>query len=214
MKAAIKLSVLATVVFVLLIGCENASAGGNTKNDYLGEYPSLLKNYSARMEKLEADIKSKKASRDVEALLRLAKEKKELEKEFKTKIEEYAKAFKFSKPIQLQAAEGSALRINGVKVKAATSDALSFEIDAVLNKDIKTEYGGFERILVVYFKAVDAKGNAILKSYTNASKTNTDMKAGTTLNLTIAWNNERAQNFENFAKLVQVSEAEYNNEKK
>jgi hypothetical protein len=165
------------------------------------------------MEKLEADIKSKKAAKDVEALLKLAKEKKELEKEFKTKIDEYAKSYKFSKPIQLQAAVDSPLKINSVKVKAATSDALSFEIDAVLNKDIKTEYGGFERILVVYFKAVDSKGNVIPKSYTNASRTNTDMKAGTVLNLSVAWNYERAQNFENFAKLVQVTEAEYNSKK-
>ncbi len=209
MKAVIRISVLVATFFIFLIACENASAGGNTKNEYLGEYPSLLKSYSIKMEKLEADIKSKKAAKDVEALLKLAKEKKELEKEFKTKIDEYAKSYKFSKPIQLQAAVDSPLKINSVKVKAATSDALSFEIDAVLNKDIKTEYGGFERILVVYFKAVDSKGNVIPKSYTNASRTNTDMKAGTVLNLSVAWNNERAQNFENFAKLVQVSEAEY-----
>lgn len=213
MKAVIRISVLVVTFIVFLIGCENASAGGNTKNEYLGEYPSLLKSYSAKMEKMEADIKSKKAAKDVDALLKLAKEKKELEKEFKTKIDEYVKSYKFSKPIQLQAAADSSLKINGVKVKAATSDALSFEIDAVLNKDIKTEYGGFERILVVYFKAVDAKGNAIPKSYTNASKTNTDMQTGTAINLTVAWNNERAQNFENFAKLIQVTEAEYNKNK-
>lgn len=209
MKATIRISVLVVTFFIFLIGCENASAGGNTKNEYLGEYPSMLKSYSVKMEKLEAEIKSKKAAKDVEALLKLAKEKKGLEKEFKTKIEEYAKSYKFSKPIQLQTAADSPLKINSVKVKAATSDALSFEIDAVLNKDIKTEYGGFERILIVYFKAVDTKGNVIPKSYTNASRTNTDMKAGTALNLSLAWNNERAQNFENFAKLVQVSEAEY-----
>lgn len=213
MKAVIRFSVLATVFFVLLVGCENTSAGGNTKNEYLGEYPSLLKNYSVKMEKLEADIKSKKAARDVDAILKLAKEKKDLEKEFKTKIDKYVKSYKFSMPIQLQAADGSPLKINGVKVKAATSDALSFEIDAVLNKDIKTEYGGFERILIVYFKAVDAKGNVIPKSYTNISRTNIDMKAGTSLNLTIAWNKERALNFENFARLVQVSEAEYSKNK-
>lgn len=213
MKAVIRISVLVVTFIVFLIGCENASAGGNTKNEYLGEYPSLLKSYSAKMGKMEVDIKSKKAAKDVDALLKLSKEKKELEKEFKTKIDEYVKSYKFSKPIQLQAAEDSPLKINGVKVKAATSDALSFEIDAVLNKDIKTEYGGFERILIVYFKAVDTKGNVIPKSYNNASRTNTDMKAGTTLNLTVAWNNERAQNFENFAKLIQVTEAEYNKNK-
>ncbi|MEW6195722.1 MAG: hypothetical protein AB1521_11265 [Bacteroidota bacterium] len=213
MKAVIRISVLVVTFIVFLIGCENTSAGGNTKNEYLGEYPSLLKSYSAKMGKMEADIKSKKAAKDVDALLKLAKEKKELEKEFKTKIDEYSKSYKFSKPIQLQAAEGSPLKINGVKVKAATSDALSFEIDAILNKDIKTEYGGFERILVVYFKAVDTKGNVIPKSYTNASRTNTDMKAGTALNLAVAWNNERAQSFENFAKLIQVTEAEYNKNK-
>lgn len=213
MKAILKNSALVAAFFVFFIGCESASAGGNTKNEYLGEYPSLLKSYSLKMEKLEADIKSKKAAKDVEALLKLAKEKKEIEKEFKSKIDEYTKSYKFTKPIQLQAAVDSPLKINSVKVKAATSDALSFEIDAVLNKDIKTEYGGFERILVVYFKAVDSKGNVIPKSYTNASRTNTDMKAGTSLNLSVAWNNERAQNFENFAKLVQVSEAEYQKNK-
>lgn len=213
MKSFFKVIAALTVFMLFLALSENLVAGGNVKNEFLGEYPSLLKNYSSKMEKLEADIKSKKASRDVDALMKLAKQKKELEKEFKTKVEEYAKSYKFSKAIQLQSAEGSPLKINGVKVKAATSDALSIEIDAVLNKDLKTEYGGFERILIVYFKAVDSKGNAIPKSYTNASKTNIDMKAGTALNLTVAWNNERAQNFENFAKLVQVTEAEYQKNK-
>ncbi len=213
MKSLFKVIAALTVFILFLALSENLVAGGNIKNEFLGEYPSLLKNYASKMEKLEADIKNKKASRDVDALMKLAKQKKDLEKEFKTKVDDYAKSYKFSKPIQLQAMEGSPLKINGAKVKAATSNALSFEIDAVLNKDIKTEYGGFERILIVYFKAVDAKGNVIPKSYCNASKTNTDMKAGAALNLTVAWNNERAQNFENFAKLVQVSEAEYNKNK-
>jgi hypothetical protein len=213
MKTVVRNFFVSAAILITVIACGSNMEVKKVSNEFLGEYPSLLKEFAAKTEKMETEIKQKKESKDLESLMKLAKDKKALENEFKTKVDEYAKSFGFTKAIPFEAAAGSPYTISGTKVKTATSSALQLTMSVTLNQDIKTEYGNLDRILVVYFKAVDKDGKVLPKSYTNASKANIDMKSGSTFDLNLAWNNKVAQNFENFAKLVQVTEAEYNSNK-
>lgn len=178
-------------------------------NEYFGNLPSIVKKYEQKLEETENELEKEKLLGNQQGILQVALIKKAYKKEYKEAVEAYAQSFKFPKPIALKSLQNSRYMISLPTVLTATSDAMQLTFTVLMLADIKTEYGTYERALLLYFKAIDKEGKDIPNSYCLGSELNNDMKAGAKFDLKLAWRNSSFKNFENFAKLVQVSKEEY-----
>jgi hypothetical protein len=89
------------LVAVFFVGCGNEPSTQN--NEYLGELPSLEKQY---VNKIDAKEKAIKKSTDMEESFKLSKELEQLKEERDKKIDEYASANPLTKPLPFEALEG------------------------------------------------------------------------------------------------------------
>ena len=179
----------------LLVGC-----GGNVQNEFLGEVPSIAKHYD---NKIEAKEKAMEDCTDMAEAFKLEKEKKQLKKEKRAKIKEYVAANPF-KPLPFQALPGTAYTVK----EAAITEYGSLRLSVTIDKDIKNKYGGLEKRLFIYFKAVDSNGNEIQNTKNAATRLfGKALKAGSQCDLSSPW---PMRYMEDFAKLVQITEQEYN----
>ena len=202
-----KLFLLGFVVSVFfLIGC--GDNGPSTRNnEYLGELPSLEKQYAF---KIEEKTKALKENTDLETNFKLAKELELLKEERKTKIAEYATANPITKPLPFEALKGMPYTIKDVTVDKVSAGSLSIKFAIKLNEDIKNRYGGFEKYLFFYYKAVDAQGKEIQKSKTVATSFQRQpLKAGLEYDASGIWQTKAVQNMEDFAKVVEITKDEY-----
>jgi gamma-glutamyltranspeptidase len=179
----------------LLVGC-----GGNVQNEFLGEVPSIAKHYD---NKIEAKEKAMEDCTDMAEAFKLEKEKKKLKKERSAKIKEYVAANPF-KPLPFEVLPGTAFTVKEAAITKYGSLRLSLTVD----KDIKNKNGGLESRLTIYFKAVDSNGNEIQNTKNAATRFGGKaLKAGSECDLSSPW---PMRYMEDFAKLVQITEQEYN----
>lgn len=193
-----------TVISFFLIGC----GGGPSikKNEFLGELPSLEKYYYEKTQEQEKKIKD---NTDMNSVLKLSKEMDDLKTERKTKIEEYA-ATKPFKTLHVQAIERTAYTIKDAVVNNVTYGTLNIKFNIKVNETVKNEYGGIEKWLFVYYKAVDSKGVDIPNSKTVATNfSRMDIVEGLDYEAFGTWQSKATVNFEDFAKIVEITKEEY-----
>ncbi len=189
----------------LLSNCGNMSS--NKNNEYLGQLPSLEKEYA---EKISEKEKALKESTDFEDSFKLSKELKILKDERKTKITEYAEANPLTKELPYEPLSGTAYSSKNVVVNKASAGNLNIKIALKINQDIKNKYGGLEKSLFVYYKAVDSKGNDIPKSKTVATNFSREpLVAGLDYEVSGSWTSKAIQNMDDFAKVVEITKEEY-----
>lgn len=203
------LSALLIVTF-LFTSC-GGGAGKTVTNDYLGEYPSIVKNYKQKIEDLEKDAKS---NTDLNKAFEIAKKIENMKDEFKAKLEEYSKTYKFEKDIPFEPLAGTKYTINSIKVDRVNDGGLGLAFAATINDDLKNEYNNFEQTLMIYIQALSADGQVIPGSYTVVVSTPmADLKKGLQTKMTCAWSSSKTKDFENFAKIKEITKEEYDKNK-
>ncbi len=194
-----KKNILILLVFLtigLLVGC-----GGNVQNEFLGEVPSIAKNYD---NKIEAKEKAMEDCNDITEAFKLEKEKKKLEKERNAKIEEYVAANPLTKPLPFETLPGAAFTVKEAAITKSGSLRISIKVD----KDLTKQGGVLGNRLFIYYKVVDSAGKEIQYTKNAATKFGGKaLKAGTEYDLSSSW---PMRYMENFAKLVQITKEEYN----
>jgi hypothetical protein len=203
-KSIFSLFIAALFVFML-----NSCGGGlgSHNNEYLGEIPSIEKNYYTEIDAKEKEMEE---STDMEDSYALSKEIKLLEKELKTKVEKYVSANPLTKPLPFEAMDGMPYTVNEIKVNKAQAGNLNIKFSITINKDMKNKYGGMEKSLFTYYKAVDSEGKDIPNSATVATNfKRTPLKAGLEYEVFGSWQSDATMNMEDFAKVVQITKEEY-----
>ena len=197
-----------TIIF--LIGC---GGGSSTKeNEFLGKLPSIEKNYANQLDEKEKEIKE---CTNMENAYKLGKEKKLLKEEKEGAISKYVAAHPLIKDLPFQPLPDTKYTIKKVVVNKASSSNLNIKFLITINEDIKSKYGSVEKILFVYFKAVDSKGNYISKSTTVATNFKSiKLVAGTEYEAFGSWQNKATRNMEDFAKIVEITREEWKQNKK
>jgi cytochrome oxidase Cu insertion factor (SCO1/SenC/PrrC family) len=210
MKNLIQTLSVLTVVAFLFTSC--GGGGGKTvKNDFLGEYPSIVKNYQQKIADLEKDAKT---NTDMNKAFEIAKKIENTKDEFKTKLEEYAKNTKLDKNIPFQPLSGTKYTVNSIKVERINDGGLGLAFTTTINDDIKDEYNTYERTLFIYIQALSADGQVIPGSTTAAMSTPmADLKKGLQTKMICSWGSGKTQNFENFASIKEITRAEYDQNK-
>jgi len=202
--------IIAFVVFQLISCSETVS--NDISNKYLGKLPSLEKKYYTLIDKKEKEVKN---STDLEENFKLMKELKLLEEEKKKAINEYVSAHPLNKDLPFQPLLDTKYTIGKVVVNKASSSNLNIKFLMTINEDIKGKYGSASKSLFIYFKALDSKGNYIHQSTTVATNfKNTKLVAGTEYEAFGSWQNRATRNMEDFAKIVEVTRKEWEQNKK
>ena len=207
----INLSVIACSLAVLFL----SSCGGGSvkivKNEFLGEVPSLEKGYYDKMQEKEKAIKE---CTDIKKSFKLSKEKDLLKDEWDAKIKESLTTNPLTKALPVESLAGVDYTINEIKVDKDVKGSMSLKFFIKIDKDIKNEYGNFEKDLLVYFKALDKDGKDIEGSTTVAVVyKREEMKAGKTVEASGTWQTKGLKNMENFAKIKIITKDEYDKKK-
>ena len=205
MKKNILTLFVSSLLAFLLVSCGNEPS--NQNNEFLGEIPSIEKYYHTEMEAKEKEMEE---STDMEESFALSKEIKLLKKELNTKVEEYAAANPLSKPLPFEALDGMPYTVNKVIVNKAQAGNLNIKFLITINEDMKNKYGGIEKSMFTYYKAVDSEGKEIPNSVTVATNfKRTPLEAGLEYEVFGSWQSDATMNMEDFAKIVQITKEEY-----
>lgn len=198
--------ITAFAISIALVSCGGGGASMKT-NEFLGELPSLEKKYYSEIKEKE---KKAEECTDMEEAFKLSKEAELLEKEKKQKIEEYIAANPLTKPVPFEALEGTRYTINGLVINKAQSGNLNLKLSMKINEDIKNEYGGIEKSLFIYYKAVDSRGIDIPDSKTVATNfKRIKLTTGTDYEAFGSWKSSEIMKMEDFAKVVEITKEEY-----
>ena len=191
-------------VAVILSSCGGASM---TDNTYLGQLPSISKKYQDLQD--EYKEKGKKAT-DMNDAFKYDKEYKLAKDEGKKAVEEYLNTYKFDTPLMFDANPDYLFEISDFKVKGASYTRVNLVLNATMKEDIKNKYGGFEKYIFAYIKALDAEGNLIGKPTvmsTPLGGKHPKFEKGVVVEMSGGIGNLRE--FENFDRIVFISKEEY-----
>lgn len=193
---------------IFLISCGGGSSSKNNK--FFGKVPSMVKDYMTKMNEKEEKAES---STKMEEAFKFAKEAENLKKEMESKVEELvANSSLVGTEIPFQTlSDDSDYEVAKVILDNLSANYLKLKFTVQIKNDIKNEYGGIEKTLFIYFKAVDSKGVDIPQSKTVAVNfgRRTELKANTELEISGGWNGSDIAQMENFAKLIEITKEEY-----
>ena len=141
-------TVLSTFLFA---GC---GGGGENivTNEYLGDLPSIAKNYTDKMEAKEQELK---VNTDFEKAFTIAKEGELLEDEAEKTIEEHL-ANNPIVNIPFEVDGDYPFTINDISVVNASETRINFNVNAVMIEDVNKN-------LFVYMRALDKEGNQLTR---------------------------------------------------
>ena len=191
------LTVLSTFLFV---GC---GRGGEkiVTNEYLGDLPSIAKNYTDKMETKEQELK---VNTDFEKAFTLAKEGELLEDEAEKTIEEHL----IQNPIHnipFQIKGDYPFTINDISVIRSSDSRIEFKADVAMTKDVPKK-------IFVYIKAIDKEGNQLTRKNGVMGEISFK-KRSFKANEAVAFSGslDGPADMVNFDKLVFISKEEYKN---
>ena len=157
------LSLMSAMLLVLLYSC---GGGGMSENKYLGELPAMANKYETEIDELKQ--KAKEAT-DMEDAFKYEKEYKLKKEEADQAIVGYVEGHEFTETIPFKELDGSRFTVESIAVTGASRERVNFEATIKVNEDYKNEYGGWEKYIFGYIKAVDAEGNTLGKATVLAS---------------------------------------------
>lgn len=199
----------ALFITALLVFIINSCGGGpsNQNNEYLGEIPSIEKHYFTEIDAKENEMEE---TTDMDDSFALSKEIKLIKKELKTEVKKYASANPLNKSLPFQALDGLPYTVNEVTINKAQAGNLNIKFTITINEDMKNKYGGMEKSLFTYYKAVDSEGKEVPNSVTVATNfKRTPLEAGLEYEVFGSWQSDAVMNREDFAKVVQITKEEY-----
>jgi hypothetical protein len=184
----------------LLSACSGAGSS-SVKNPYLGEFPSLEKEYTEKINAMEEKLKT---ATTMDQMVEFGNKIELLKEEKEQKMDAYVAGSPFSDTLPLMRLnEDPRYQINKAYVKTARTGVLNIEFEIAIKDDIPGSQA-------IYFMAVDSKGNYIPNSKTiAASFARVALTAGTTYTVEGGWRSSVIQNMEDFARIVQISQKEY-----
>ncbi|MCD4691867.1 MAG: hypothetical protein K8R79_03040 [Calditrichales bacterium] len=210
MKKKIILFICYVTIVFLFVSCGKST--NDVSNAFLGKLPSIEKKYADLLDEKEKEIEK---CTDMKEAYKLAKEKKLLNKEKEKAIAEYVSAHPLNKDLPFQSLPDTKYNIKKVVVNKASSSNLNIKFLITINEDIKSKYGSIEKTLFIYFKALDSKGNYLPKSTTVATNFKTiKLVAETEYEAFGSWQNKATRNMEDFAKIVEVTRDEWEQNKR
>jgi hypothetical protein len=187
----------------LMTSCGGASI---KENEYLGKAPSMVKNYYEDIAEKEQELKE---NTKMENAFELQKEIELLEDEMDEAVEKYVNENPdlINKEVPVEALPDTKYTVNSATItRISTSVNLLFTL--TMDEDLKNEYGGTEKSILFYFKAIDSEGKAIPEAISVATSfgSREPLVAGTKYE---AKGSLRIENLEDFAKIVQITKEEY-----
>jgi hypothetical protein len=194
---------MATVSALILTSC----GGGmkTSKNEFLGEIPSIQKYYHAKVDEKSKELK---ACTDINKAFKLDKEEQQLEQEWETKIADCMKANPLTAGLPFDQPKDRLFPVTKVAVSLVNRHGFQIKLSIKFDKDIKFEYKDF----CLYYVAVGKDGKDIpgtkLQSFINQGQMQ-DIKAGTESEATGCWTIAALSNMEDFAKIRFVSKDEF-----
>ncbi len=207
-KSFLTLSGLATIVVFLLTSCGGGGGSTTTTNEYLGKLPALEKKYYEKITEIKQEIKE---SSDLKGAFELSKKQEALQEERDKKIDEYIASNPLTKPLPFEALSGTPYTIKEVTVNKASAGNLNIKFSVTIDEDMKNKYGGIEKTLFIYYKAVDSQGTDIPDSKTVATNfKRIELKKGVEYEAFGSWQSDEVSKMEDFAKIVEITKEEYN----
>lgn len=198
-------------IFILFLGMGfilSSCGGGLVSNTYLGELPSISKKYQDQKDELKE--KAKKAT-DMNDAFKYDKEYKLAKEEGNKAIEEYLATATFETPILFDQNPDYKFEVIDLKVDGASLTRVNVISNIKITEDIKNKYGGFEKYIFAYIKAVDKDGNMIgkpnvMSSPLSGSKEPFVAESEVVLKGSVG----NLREFENFDKIIFITKDEYN----
>lgn len=213
MKTKLSIAVLVLVSMMLLTSCGDSGIGtGYTGNEYLNQLPSIAKDYGLKIEAKEKEIH---ACTDMDDAFKLEKELELLKEEWGAKIKESHTANPVYKPLPFEEMANAPYKVRGLQVEQdkVYKSNVTIKFDIMIPRDIKDEYGSFEKNLFVFFQALDKAGNEIPEVISVATNSiRNELRAGTTLVVTGQLG--PLAKLEDFARLRLISREEYEKRRK
>ncbi|MDD4609366.1 MAG: hypothetical protein WCQ82_08955 [Bacteroidaceae bacterium] len=197
------------ITISILIAC-----GGDTvtSNKYLGEYPSMVKSYYNKKEKKAKEVKE---CTDMQQAFKLSKEEDALKEKAEKKIKEHLELHPIvDTELPFTAIDNAYYTLTKVVVNKSYPASLNLKFIVNIKQDITNKYGGIEKRLFLYYKAIDSAGNDIAGTKTVATNfKRIELKAGLNYEVFGTWKGSSVANLEDFAKVVEITEQEYKEKK-
>lgn len=185
MKTKLSIAVLVLVSMMLLTSCGGSVIGtGYSGNEYLNQLPSIAKDYEIKIAAKEKEIHD---CTDMDEAFKLEKELDLLKEDWDAKIKESHAANPVYKSLPFEELANAPYKVTGLQVEQdkVYKSNVTIKFDITIPRDIKNEYGSFEKNLFIFFQALDKAGNEIpevISVATNATRN--ELKAGSTLVVT------------------------------
>lgn len=204
------LSIISGLLFLSTIVMTSCGGADVKENEYLGELPSIVKNYESEIDEKKKEAKE---STDMEKAFELEKEKDLLDDEMDQAIEDYVNENPelINKELPFETLPDNKYTVNKVTV-SQVSTRLNLLFSLTINEDIKNKYGGIEKFLFIYFKAVDSNGETIPETISVATSfgTRDPLVAGAEYDVS---GSLLVEHLEDFSKIVQITKEEYEENK-
>ena len=150
----------------------------------------------------------------MEKAFELGREIEILEDEMDKSVEEYVKENPqlLNKELPFEGLPDTKYTINEVTVKNLSTSYLSAKFSLTVDEDLKNKYGGVEKSLLIYFKAIDSNEEDIPEALSVATSFGgrEPLVAGANYEAT---GSIKIEKLENFSKIVQISKEEYEEKK-
>jgi hypothetical protein len=176
-----------------------------SKNEFLGEIPSLQKYYDKKVDDKKKELKE---CTDMNKAFKLDKEEQLLEQEWETRIAECMKANPLSTALPFEPLKDQPFPVNKISVSLVNRHGFQIKLSIKFDKDIKIGNND----LCVYYIALDKAGKEIpgtkLQSWVNQGLQN-EFKAGTEIEATGCWTIAALSNMEDFAKIKFITKDAY-----
>ena len=186
---------------------ESSSGKDYTKNEFLGEVPSINKKYKQKIDEKIIEIKE---CTDHDKSLKLRKEFEQLKVERDNLIEKnFAECL--LKPLPFEPIESVPYTINGIKISKANG-GLSLNVTfSVKTTEAVTEYAKKEIIsyLYAYYSPIDKDGNVIANKKYVARNEFVQLKPDMEIELVNKWLISNLDDMGDFAKIRLITKEEY-----
>ena len=192
-----------SLLVLLLTGC----GGGmkTSKNEFLGEIPSIQKYYRTKIHEKDKELKE---CTDLQKAFQLGKEADLLKQEWDAKIEESLKANPLTAPLPFEPLKDQFYTVNKISFDKVNSMGFGFNLHLKIDKDITLDNKDFW----IYYVAMDKDGKTIQGSKAQSLMNRMlekEIKAGTEVEVHGSWNTEAISNMEDFAKIRFVTKDEF-----
>jgi hypothetical protein len=190
------------VVFLL------TSCGGGlvtSKNEFLGEIPSIQKYYSAKTDAMKQELKQ---CTDQDDAFKLDKKLDLLKEEWKTKLEESLKANPLTQPFPFEPLKDQPFTITKISYANVNDMGFGFILSVKADQDIKFNYQDFWICSVALDKdGKEIEGSKSISILNHPGEN--EVKAGTETEVHGAWKTSVVSKMENFAKIRFITKDEF-----